>query len=437
MPEASKKNPIEQRLDYLSGLWNEFAKDPEPRLLRWLVDDDGIRMVELLIEMQNEEVGDIPDLFIRFEAPFTDAKSYPLELLKSLSEQYEESRKDIAEEGLPAGWQCPPPQSRESSVQAFARACASFRKYYRGKMLALALFLAPSRISNLEDWQKFLLALLRCGLPPTIRITVIDHIGQPKLNELCEAEPKLTRTITPELDMPGALEEIAETAEGVGPGNDFRKLFVKLGNAAAQGNIKAANKVATAALRIARKQKWFDLQVAVHMVLGAMHLGKGATAEAIAVYRQAGKLAVQAEQSGHPAGRKLVVQTRFAEAGVLLGEGKYQEAAPLYEETVPLARAQDEAFLELEAWRMASYCYEMAKRPREAWRCGNQALETGERLDEELRPNSTLPYVGQQLLALLARQRAGKKYEQQVRQRMVALVGKDWEERLQPGGAAA
>ena len=92
MPESPTKNPIEQRIDYLAGLWNEFAKDPEPRLLRWLVDDDGVRMVELLIEMQNEEVGDIPDLFIRFDVPFTDSQSYPLELFKSLIEQYEESR---------------------------------------------------------------------------------------------------------------------------------------------------------------------------------------------------------------------------------------------------------------------------------------------------------------------------------------------------------
>lgn len=436
MPEASPKNPIEQRLDYLSGLWNEFAKDPEPRLLRWVLDDDGVRMVELLIELQNEEVGDIPDLFIRFEVPFTDIQSYPLELLKSLNDQYKESLKEIAEEGLPTDWQCPSPQPEESGVQAFARACMSFREYYKGKMLALALFLAPSQISSMEHWRDFLLALVRFGLPPTIRITVIDHLDRQIFNELCEAEPKLTKTITPELDMPGALEEIAETAEGVGPGNDFRKLFVRLSNTAAKGNVKAVNKLATAALRIAKKQKWFDLQTAVQMVLGAMHIGKGAAVEALAAYREAGKLAVQAEQSGHPAGGKLVVQTRFAEAGALLGDGKYAEAAPLYEGITPLAKAQNDPFLELEAWRMAAYCYEISEQLKDSWRCGNQALDTGERLDEELRPNSTLPFVGQQLLGILARQNANRKYEQEIRRRMVALVGEDWEEKLPPGGAA-
>ncbi|MCK5507481.1 MAG: hypothetical protein KAI50_03050 [Desulfobacterales bacterium] len=436
MPEASPKNPIEQRLDYLSSLWNEFAKDPEPRLLRWVLDDDSIRMVELLIELQNEEVGDIPDLFIRFEVPFTDIKSYPLELLKSLNDQYEESRKDIAEEGLQTDWRCPHQQSTENGVQAFARACMSFRKFYKGKMLALALFLAPSQISSMEHWRDFLIALVRSEFPPTIRITVIDHLDRQMFNELCEAEPKLTRTITPELDMPSALEEIAEMAEGVGPGNDFRKLFVKLSNAAAKGNVKAVNKLAIAALLIAKKQKWFDLQVAVQMVLGAMHLGKGAVAESLAAYREAGKLAVQAEQSGHPAGGKLVVQTRFAEAGALLGDGKYAEAAPLYEGIAPLAGAQNDPFLELEAWRMAAYCYEMSEQLKDSWRCGNQALDTGERLDEELRSNSTLPFVGQQLLGILARQNANKKYEQEIRQRMIALVGEDWEEKLPPGETA-
>ncbi|UCF93034.1 MAG: hypothetical protein JSW39_02435 [Desulfobacterales bacterium] len=437
MTEPAKKNPIEQRIDYLAGLWNKFAKDPEPRLLRWLVDDDGLRMVELLVEMQNEEVGDIPDLFIRFDVPFTNPHSYPLELLKSLVQQYEDSRKDIAAADLPTNLECPSMQPQESGVQTFARACVSLREYYQGKMLALVAFLTPNTIANATDWIDFLLRLVRVDFPPTIRITVIDHVDRPVLNALCQAEPTLVQTVIPDLDMPGALEEIAETAGGVGPGNDFRKLFVRLSNVVATGNTKPANKLAISALRIARKQKWFDLQAAVYMVLGAMYLGKQDASLALKAYQYADKAAAAAEKSGNPAGGKLVVQTRFARAGALISAGNYAEAAPLYEGTAPLTKAQNDAFLELEAWRMASYCYEMEKQPSKAWQCGQQALEAGERLDDNLRPNSTLPYVGQRLLGLLTQNKADPKYERQVRARMEALVGEGWEDKLVTGEAAS
>ncbi|MBI9092931.1 MAG: hypothetical protein JEZ12_27260 [Desulfobacterium sp.] len=428
-----KKNPIEQRIDYLSGLWNEFAQDPAPRLLRWRVDDDGVRMVELLIEMQSEDAGDLPDLFIRFDTPFTDPRSYGFDLMKSLEDQYEESRKDIADTGVPADWQCPEPKPEQGGAQAFARACISFMEYHKDNMLALVLFLAPLEIPSKNEWNHFLRTLVKCGLPRTIRLTVIDHIERPALNELCKAEPELTRTITPELDMPDALEEIADGGEGVGPGNDFRKLFVKLSNLAAKGDVKQTETLAAKALGIAKKQHWFDLQVAVYMVMGAMQLGKGAPEQALTVYRKAVKTASEADLAAHPLGKKLVVQTRFAEAAVLIGKADFNDAASLYESTVPFTQASGDPLLELEAWRMASYCHGMTDTPGDAIRCGNLALKAGALLEEELRTNSTLPYAGRHLISLIAKYKPDEINEQQVREQMVALVGEDWELYLPPG----
>lgn len=428
-----KKNPIEQRIDYLSGLWNAFAKDPAPRLLRWRVDDDGVRMVELLIEMQNEEAGDLPDLFICFDTPFTDPQSYGFDLLKSLEDQYEESRKDIADTGAPADWHCPEPRTKpktkteQDGARAFARACISFMEYHKDNMLALVLFLAPLEIPSKEEWNHFLCTLVKCGLPRTIRLTVIDHIERPALNELCKQEPELTRTITPELDMPGALEEIADGAQGVGPGNDFRKLFIKLSNLAAKGEVKQTEVLAAKALGIAKKQHWFDLQVAVYMVMGAMQLGKGAPGQALAVYRKAVKTASEADQAAHPLGKKLVVQTRFAEAAVLIGQENFNDAASLYESTVPFTRTPGDPLLELEAWRMAAYCHGMTDTPEDAIRCGKLALKAGALLEEALRTNSTLPYAGRHLISLINKYKPDEINEQQVRKQMVALVGEDWE----------
>ena len=429
MAEAAEKNPIEQRLDYLEGIWNAFVQNPNARLLRWVVDDDGVRLVELLIDLQNEEVGTIPDLFIRFDLPFTDPETYANGLLRSLKEQYEASRKDIESETLPADWTLPIPQADETPMQTLLAALASFADYYRSTTSTVAVFLDPSERQMPAQWSAFLAALLQHEIPATLRFTVIDHVDRPVLGTLGEQAPTLVMSAAPDLDLPGALEEIADGAEGVGPGNDFRKLFVRLGNLAAKGDVRATNKTAVAALRIARKHHWHDLQTAVYMVLGAMYTAKRDPL-ALKAYQYAHRAAAEAQKSGNPAGGKLVVQTRFAEAAVLVGDEKYAQAASLYEEIGPLAKGQDDAFLEMEAWRMASYCHEMENAPSDAWRCGQHALEAGERLDDELRANSTLPYVGQRLLGLLKENNADRKYERQVQERMVALVGENWQDKL-------
>jgi len=443
MAIAEKKNPIERQIESVGVLWNAFAKNPEARLLRWSVDDDGVRMVNLFFDLQNEEVGEIPDLFIRFNTPFHDPRTYGFRLIDALRAQYQEIRAGIAEENIPSEWQIREPLHNESDLVAFIRCCESFQDYYKKLMLILVIVLTPEKVSNPVDWQNWLLRLAHAGLPSAIRITVMDNIHAPLLEPLSQIEPKLVHTVTPEIDMPGALEEIAETAGGVGPGRDFRKLFIALTNAAGKGDITTVQKMADKALRIVRKQKWLDMEVVVYMSLGSAWMGGKNISEALTNYRNAGRAAAQAEAAKHPAGSKLVIQTKFAEAGALFSANRYLESARIYESAAPLAEKQEDYLMTVEGWRMAAYCHEKAEEYKEAWRCGCQALDAGERLDENLRHNGTLPYVGQGLLRLVAqdrpnqKDRSNPKLESDVRRRMEALVGRDWEEKIAPGGATS
>jgi hypothetical protein len=303
-------------------------------------------------------------------------------------------------------------------------------------MEVLAVVLAPQQIANPVEWSRFLHYLVHCNLPPEVRFTVIERQAFKHLDALVEAEPKLVQSVSPELDMPGALEEIADGAQGAGPGNDFRKLFVKLSNLAGKGDEEAANKAAVSALKIAEQEKWYDLEVAVFMVLGGLHLGRSDLNKAMNAYQQAEARADVAVENDHPLGKKLIVQTRFAQAAVLVGQENYAPAASIYEQVAPLTKELEDKFLELEAWRMAAYCHEMREDPAEAWRCGKEAMVVGESMDPEQRANSTLGYMGKRLVNMLAEFQEDKAYEYRVRERMITLIGEDWEQRLEMGQAA-
>lgn len=420
------KNAIERRIDRLGELWNEFAENPQARLLRWLVDGDAVRMIDLFVEVQNEEGGDIPDLFFRFDQPFEEPHRHGLALRESLLREYEQIRQQIAEDDIPSDWICPPVQPEESDVAALVRSCASFRRYYEGLMVHLVGVLVPEEISSPDAWQSWLQGLVGVASPPNVRFMVVDDAAAPALNDLSRAEPKRVVSVQPELDMPGAYAELLRGLPGSGPGFTFRRLFVALANASAAGNLVAAQQAADAALKIASGQSWPQMQVAVFAALGAAHLAAGKTAEALRSYRGANQ-AVAGQND--PTAAKLNVQTRFAEASVLLSDGEYEQAAEVYEQTAPLAEQQEDHLSALEGWRMAAYCRETAGQPEEAWKHGQKALDVGALLDEQTRANSTLPYAGQGLLRLTRR----PQYERQadaIRQRMVDLVGPGWEENL-------
>lgn len=426
----SKKNAIEKQIDTLGELWNEFAAEPDLRLLRWRVDRDGERLLRLFVDVQNEGSGDIPDLFLKLEIPFADPARHGAALVEALQERYEADRKFLAEEGLPAEWQCPVQQPDEGDLAYLVNCCASFQTYYQALFQHLVLVLLPEQVGDWDYWQAWLLAAARRAEHPNLRLMVLDDVDTPRLEALCAADPALTATITPELDMTGAMADLARGAGGTGPGFDFRRMLLGLNTAAGSGDLNAVQQYATAALKIARAQQWPQMQVVVYITLGAALLGAERGKEAIAAYRKAAQVSAAAANAGDPAGHKLLLQSRLAEASVLVGEPQYREAAAIYEELVPLAQQEKDALLTLECWRMAAYCHEQDKAWKAAWRCGQEALAHGAQIEADQRRATTLPYAGQGLLRLTERDEY-RPAETEVRRQMTELLGDDWESLLQ------
>ncbi|HKX28910.1 MAG TPA: tetratricopeptide repeat protein [Blastocatellia bacterium] len=432
MAQSPTKNAIEKRLDYLGGLWNEFAQQEGARLLRWLVDADDAQMLDLFFETQDEQVSEVPDLFVRLTTPFETAGEYGAALTADFKSMYEETRQALAEIEIDHQWAVPEPVAADSGMESFVRCLGSFQQHYADLMLKLVIVLRPESIADPAAWQAWLSGLLKAGPADRIRLTVVDRLDVPMLEELAAASPTLVMTVRPQLDMPGAISELVHQAGGSGPGVEFRRLFIELTNLVGSGNLEAINRKARAAIAIAGQEQWHSLAAAIHTLLAAAHLRAGRTEESVAAYRSAGQSAEAARAEDDPAGVKLMIQSRFGEAAALLSAGRFDQAVQVYEQIVPLTREARESLMTLEALRMAGYCYEQLQQPPRAWRSYRQALDSAEELDETTRRNSTLPYIGQGLLRL-AGPSAESREAREVRARMVELVGPDWEERIETG----
>ena len=49
------QNPIEKRLDRITDHWKAFIENPEARLLRWCVDREEMRMIDIFVAIEQDD----------------------------------------------------------------------------------------------------------------------------------------------------------------------------------------------------------------------------------------------------------------------------------------------------------------------------------------------------------------------------------------------
>ncbi len=418
-------NAITQRIDKMTSQWKEFSAVKEARIARWLAEDGEVQMVETFYNLQTTEAGKTPDFFLKLESAFIDKESYTKKLLNELVQQYETSQKDFEEAGIL--WR--PSYKKMPGTFPFFHNLENFAKSIKALQNHLVIYLSPQENDNFKEWTNWLNEALHWGIPEQVRLMIMDTEKFPLFKTLAENNPVELITLKPQLNMDAALRQLAAKGNPKDPGVQFRKAYVALTQAATKGNLKELNQLSKQALTIAKANKWVQMQVVVHLTVGGTLLGKKEFKRALQTYKQAKTVAEKAYLKGETAGGKMMLNAMFGQGSTHIAAKEYREAALVYEQSVPVTEKIKDPFFTLESWRMAGYCYEASKQYEKAWECNQKALDVGLKLDKELRPNSTLPFVGQALLRL-TRPLKLENAQLVIWQRMIELVGPEWDQQL-------
>ena len=183
-------NPITDRLEILTEHWLDFTGQDVARMVRWVVPASDMQMVETFLAYEQGETGELPDLFLRFEAPFEEPGSYGFTLCRALDEQIaaafeaERAATHGAAEPEEARWRVPPIEENGDDCQALGQALASLQSHYADVMEHAAAVLSPSHAPDVLAWQAWLLRLLNVQLPPTVRFLVLDRAEAPLLSSV-------------------------------------------------------------------------------------------------------------------------------------------------------------------------------------------------------------------------------------------------------------
>lgn len=433
---ASRKNPIERRLDKLNDLWVEFAEQPDARVLCLLYAADEPRMVDAFVAMESDErAGTLPDLFVELKSPFDAASPYGYVLAGEFEKLAEKLHAGLESPETPV-WAPPPATRAEDDVSLWVRTCESFRQHYA----MTGHFAAVLRSGSVSDAGAYQLWLQRfvAAAPPNVRAIVLDDAKAPALAPLVQAEPIRVVAKPLALDMPGARLELSREAGGLDtPGGKFRHLFVKLGNALGEQKLPEALALGQAALTLAAAQGWWHLMVPVHCALAAGLAGAERLADAVNQYQAAEAAALrgqtEAPEEARPVCKTLRLQARLGTGSALIAGSAWTRAAQHYRETAPLAAEAGDQRALLDCHRLASFCEEQAGNRETALKDGMAGLEVAKQMDAETRATSSFPYLGEGLLRVAA----PLGVDAQVEREIVVVAGtRDWRPKPIAAGAS-
>lgn len=424
---ARVKNPIEKSIKDISNEWKQFSCHEEHRLLQWQLNQENSDLVRAFIQLQVTGNGEELDFFVQFKSNFTSPQQYTLSLREELMEQYASMQQVLKQEKQELeDWQTPAIEIPSSEQHILLSHWQSFLDHYGHLFLNWVLVLTPTQIDSINDWQTWLFNTVKV-LPKSMKLLILDSDEKPLFKTLLDAENPYIVSSCSKAKMSDAMDKVLQEADDGSESSAYQQHYTKLVRLAANnGDENHASDVAKSAYNIATEKGWFDQQVTVLLTYASLLLNQNKSEHSLSYYTKAIDLCKEnLETKPNPAAPKLLVQSLTSKATAYFNHQAYQQAADTYAEAAEVAKLGGDHIMSMENWRMSGYCQQQLQQKQAANDACINALISGEQLAENIRPDTTLPFVGKMM------QELGVLPNEVIQQEMMTLVGTDWEQRLQ------
>lgn len=429
----NKQNAIQQEIEKLEQQWQDFI-DTDLPILHWYFSPDSIQLAQTFIKIKEQLDEKNPELFIRLHSEFNNTDDFGGDLAIEMNQAIEAGIADAMqlekEENISAEpgfqWQAPDLRLCQTGFHRFFRSCKNAVDTFGDFVHNITLVVTPTAVAKPEEyldwWAQCCSINARFKWPANLRLIVLDTDPDSKLAQLARDNPQHIHSINATANLPQAIQALLKGADDGSTAARFRQCNVDLQAAVGKQDRPAIETYSAAAIAIAKQENWLDLWAVVLLTRAAGYLTMQLFEPALSDYREAQTIAQQGVQAQVPGCDKLHVQARVCEGTCLFSANRFNEAAPAYDQAAQIAEQQDDFFMSLEAWRMASFCMERAKNNPQAWEFGKKALTIGRKMAREQRIQSTMPFLGQALLRISP----SAQVRDQVKITFGELLGEDW-----------
>lgn len=426
---AKVRNPVEKRMAQLHDLWWEQTQGMHWRAIVLRSPPESQRMLEAFFTLQMvDSEYSTPDLFLRFDAAFETGFSYSRELNQHLANAYKDNKDQFQRQGVVGDWQGASEPGWESADGVIERALSLARHLRRQR---LSIVLQPSKISDLQCFERWLDAAMKAQVPAEdaglVRLVLVDDSDSQAWQGLVERFRGFVQVIDAPLDMMDTAREIAAQNGGGGSAQVlFRQMYTDMLALLRKGDAAGVEARGERAMQVATRAGWTDQRAVVDVVVGSGWMQARDFPKAISRYRTARDNALEAERAGSPMGRTLVMQSWMAEGSAWVAAGEMKQAAATFEQAADAAKRVPNSLFTVESYRTAAQAWQSAGEKEKAMAAAMLGVREARAMPHADRPNSTVPQLLHDILRMQDPSRceriaqAATRYETDTRAAIVA-----------------
>jgi len=236
-------NPVAVRISKLQNIWAEATeKMPAYNLARWVVHNEDVDFLNGFLKLESSPHGSLEDIFVVLFTPFVSKDIFARMLISDWLDMYKQGLEEHPQsntwdfaayheklDNLPQG---------DTGAVLLKEMLHDFSKYASGETRPLVVTLIPRSISNNEDYAKWISTFIgRNDFAYSVKFAIVDYAGHDYFQLVDTIENRKIITVAPpNLNMRGAVNELAAMGNPNDPQVQFRTCMMKMGEAA--GNNK-------------------------------------------------------------------------------------------------------------------------------------------------------------------------------------------------------
>lgn len=353
MSTFKDENPITYRIEKMRKIWIENVCDTT-QLVRWLVQKDEVRMVKAFSLLESSEHGQIPDLFLNFDVPFSTEKEYGLDLLNNWLEIWnnEDARNEVESANVLPDWDDAPFRDApaKNSEKTFLDAMSSFAASIDPKQ-KLVLNIMPTAYIGEPGFTDWVLNCLEV-IPDNLRLMVFDLDESPIFHKV----PMHFSTITlfPRLNMAEATKEIVRQGDMNDPAVGVNLCILNIAEATEDKDEDEINRWGKEGIEVAEKTGLKSIVATMYLAYGSAFYQLKKMKDAIRLFEAGEAEAIQGKDENDIAVPAVLLQTYNFQAAAHLYKKKWDKARENFLKASQEALDQKNMAMFMEAQRQAS-----------------------------------------------------------------------------------
>ena len=431
-----QNNPIQERINQLVQKWTLAINTPKVKVVRILSDEDEQDMIDTLFEYMLAIDTNQEDFVMILESPFSTLEDFGKELLQEFEQEIENWNTAEIPEDLgfkKITWK---PDytlgSNSNHAELLIKNLNSFANYLKPKKETKVSFVIRMYYCTTKLAKEWFDHLLQIPMESHLIIGISDSQAFRVFDKTASRYPVEVHTIVPNLNMDGAMEQLASSGDPTKVSSRYRINLTKLMNAVKNREENKTQKYGESCLNIATKEikkdpNWLSQIVTIYTILYNDQIGYRRYDDALFFADKAVETSLLTIGLLEPSmAYRLIGQAHIGRGTLNKMNNNKGKALEDYEKAAKSYAACEDHLMHCEALRLCGWVSEKIFNYSEATKYYIEAYPLIKKLSPDMVQSSTFPYIIKKLMNNSSRK--AKISDAQMNKDLTPIFGDDWKD---------